>query len=258
MDGVDGEIRTHGGLRRRGCNPRPSTAWLRRPGNCGGHEGNRTPNLRFWRTTLCQLSYVPAEIWWRRSVSNRRHPACRAGALPTELHPHWSAHPILDALTNGAECETRTRLGGLEGHVSPVDTPHGCQAVRRVDRAAWRVPGCVRPARTLISCTPSRGQGLPQPSPDEPRFSVGADYVSTAPRALLPFPAFRASTTGSGAVTPAMMQLVDDAILVEPEGIEPSIPARGAGFTVRCLDHSATSPRTWCLVHESNVPPLDS
>ena len=26
--------------------------------------------------------------WWSRTESNRRHPACKAGALPTELRPH--------------------------------------------------------------------------------------------------------------------------------------------------------------------------
>ena len=25
--------------------------------------------------------------WWRRTGSNRRPPACKAGALPAELHP---------------------------------------------------------------------------------------------------------------------------------------------------------------------------
>ena len=29
----------------------------------------------------------PATSWWRRSGSNRRPPACKAGALPTELRP---------------------------------------------------------------------------------------------------------------------------------------------------------------------------
>ncbi len=28
-----------------------------------------------------------ATIWWSRSESNRRPPACKAGALPTELRP---------------------------------------------------------------------------------------------------------------------------------------------------------------------------
>ena len=30
------------------------------------------------------------ETWWRQSDSNRRHPACKAGALPTELCPQFS------------------------------------------------------------------------------------------------------------------------------------------------------------------------
>lgn len=29
----------------------------------------------------------PKEVWWSRSESNRRHPACKAGALPIELRP---------------------------------------------------------------------------------------------------------------------------------------------------------------------------
>ena len=29
----------------------------------------------------------PHQTWWRRSGSNRRPPACKAGALPTELRP---------------------------------------------------------------------------------------------------------------------------------------------------------------------------
>ena len=28
-----------------------------------------------------------ASSWWSRTESNRRHPACKAGALPTELRP---------------------------------------------------------------------------------------------------------------------------------------------------------------------------
>ena len=27
-------------------------------------------------------------VWWSLTESNRRHPACKAGALPTELRPH--------------------------------------------------------------------------------------------------------------------------------------------------------------------------
>ena len=30
-------------------------------------------------------------VWWRQSDSNRRHPACKADALPTELCPRFGA-----------------------------------------------------------------------------------------------------------------------------------------------------------------------
>ena len=33
------------------------------------------------------LKTAPGRSWWRRPDSNRRHPACKAGALPTELRP---------------------------------------------------------------------------------------------------------------------------------------------------------------------------
>ena len=43
-------------------------------------------------STRCsnQLSYGPFKKknkWWSQTDSNRRHPACKAGALPTELWP---------------------------------------------------------------------------------------------------------------------------------------------------------------------------
>ena len=44
-------------------------------------------------STRCsnQLSYGPVKgtgrNWWSQTDSNRRHPACKAGALPTELWP---------------------------------------------------------------------------------------------------------------------------------------------------------------------------
>jgi hypothetical protein len=34
-----------------------------------------------------------SEGWWSRTGSNRRPPACKAGALPAELRPHLSAYP---------------------------------------------------------------------------------------------------------------------------------------------------------------------
>ena len=43
-------------------------------------------------------------VWWRQSDSNRRHPACKADALPTELCPHA-----------GAEGGVRQQLSFVEG-----------------------------------------------------------------------------------------------------------------------------------------------
>ena len=38
---------------------------------------------RVWCSRPCLVG-----AWWRRTGSNRRPPACKAGALPTELRPH--------------------------------------------------------------------------------------------------------------------------------------------------------------------------
>jgi hypothetical protein len=46
----------------------------------------RPESGRVWYQTLLSLSTLPRR-WWRRADSNRRHPACKAGALPTELRP---------------------------------------------------------------------------------------------------------------------------------------------------------------------------
>ena len=37
---------------------------------------------------LADRSCISSEGWWSQTDSNRRHPACKAGALPTELWPH--------------------------------------------------------------------------------------------------------------------------------------------------------------------------
>ena len=46
---------------------------------------------------------------WRLRDSNSRPPACKAGALPTELHPHLIWQP--PALPHRLQCSTIGRLG---------------------------------------------------------------------------------------------------------------------------------------------------
>ena len=43
--------------------------------------------------------------WWSQTESNRRHPACKAGALPTELWPH------LDGPGSGSPHPHRVMVG---------------------------------------------------------------------------------------------------------------------------------------------------
>ena len=51
-----------------------------------GLSGLEPPTSRLSGVRSNRLSYKP--IWWRWGDSNPWPPACRAGALPAELHPH--------------------------------------------------------------------------------------------------------------------------------------------------------------------------
>ena len=54
----------------------------------GAGDRSRTHDLLITSQLLYQLSYtgnVLKFIWWRMTGSNRRPPACKAGALPAEL-----------------------------------------------------------------------------------------------------------------------------------------------------------------------------
>src|SRR5690606_36525047 len=50
-------------------------------------------HLRVQHGQTCSLVHVSTERWWSQTVSNRRHPACKAGALPAELWPHFLFRP---------------------------------------------------------------------------------------------------------------------------------------------------------------------
>ncbi len=41
------------------------------------------------------IQTLPIEDWWRQTGSNRRPPACKAGALPAELCPHVQRTQVL-------------------------------------------------------------------------------------------------------------------------------------------------------------------
>ena len=52
-------------------------------------NGFKKPNLNHIVHTMCdRLRFdISIHVWWRLTGSNRRPPACKAGALPAELNP---------------------------------------------------------------------------------------------------------------------------------------------------------------------------
>src|SRR6185437_8296495 len=50
----------------------------------------RQPGLNAGRLQFIQCADISRPFWWSQAGSNRRPPACKAGALPAELWPHGS------------------------------------------------------------------------------------------------------------------------------------------------------------------------
>src|SRR5690554_466926 len=63
-------------------------------------------NIHNLKTLASSLSHQ--SMWWRMTGSNRRPPACKAGALPAELIPHRNPHYLKVLRVQLAP----TRLGG--------------------------------------------------------------------------------------------------------------------------------------------------
>ena len=68
-----------------------------------------------WMQTLAsqQPDTLDTYEWWSQAGSNRRPPACKAGALPAELWPLWTqiVYAILHDMVG---------LGGFEPPTSPL------------------------------------------------------------------------------------------------------------------------------------------
>ena len=82
-----------------------------------GLSGLEPPTSRLSGVRSNRLSYKPSVVsdarkflsGWRRRDSNSRPPACKAGALPTELHPHSIWQP--PTLPHRLQCSTLGRAG---------------------------------------------------------------------------------------------------------------------------------------------------
>jgi hypothetical protein len=83
------------GAAHRRCSPMPSDDADRRPAFRAYpfftmsrqplHEAAEAVSLRRW--TFSRAHPFGEQVWWSQTGSNRRPPACKAGALPTELWP---------------------------------------------------------------------------------------------------------------------------------------------------------------------------
>ena len=116
-----------------------------------------------------RISNLPIRLskcWWRWPASNRRPPACKAGALPTELHPRWTMRSRSPAVISApaerappSACDREVAggdqtLSGLKSEKGRAWCPgcldclemHSCAGHRSRDRADFhralrRLPG---------------------------------------------------------------------------------------------------------------------
>jgi hypothetical protein len=94
--------------------PGRRTTLRRNPNRSSLHNVSRTGRKRSFPQTVFLRMTSPSKTWWSRTGSNRRPPACKAGALPAELRP-----PKLD---NGV-----VGLGGLEPPTSRLSSARSNQ-----------------------------------------------------------------------------------------------------------------------------------
>ena len=97
-----------------------SLSWVcSKPKELVGPSGLEPPTSCLSGTRSNHLSYEPiwSQVWlpglpgwWRWWDSNPWPPACRAGALPTELHPHI----VTGSLDGSLKIEQRTKEGTLK------------------------------------------------------------------------------------------------------------------------------------------------
>ena len=66
-------------------------AWLAQVDSNHRPRAYQARALTTWAMSHCLFFWLPTRVgWWRWWDSNPWPPACRAGALPAELHPHRS------------------------------------------------------------------------------------------------------------------------------------------------------------------------
>lgn len=84
--------------------------------------GSTQPNFALCHTrkpvrdTAIAVSTNPKKKWWSQTGSNRRHPACKAGALPAELWPHFLCDRTNKLVGPGGLEPPTSRLSGVRSN----------------------------------------------------------------------------------------------------------------------------------------------
>ena len=98
------------------------------------------PNVAFVRLpSCCCLPIACATAWWSQSGSNRRPPACKAGALPAELWPPNGPRRVACRMAARNPCSSRR--DGL----SSLDAGHLCGRLVGPSRAAASQKEVIQP-----------------------------------------------------------------------------------------------------------------
>ena len=122
-------------------------------------NGDHTAKLRttdFSATTSSPsdrstLSTQPQARWWRRSGSNRRPPACKAGALPAELRPQ--RHPYQASLRNLTRSRFHARPSGRLLNVQ--NRPQALHHARKQANLASFAAVCKTPLAWCLATAPA-------------------------------------------------------------------------------------------------------
>ena len=74
--------------------------------------------LTTWAMSPCKFFGVSrySRLWWRWWESNPWPPACRAGALPAELHPHFSNEVLLSFPFGHSKLNNKRKILALQMH----------------------------------------------------------------------------------------------------------------------------------------------
>ena len=92
--------------------------------------------IRLLATYICNV--LASDVWWRMTGSNRRPPACKAGALPAELIPHSLTFDKRRGLAPFCLLLKGHRLNpGLIHHASPRHWLVRTKRVKAEGRAAY-------------------------------------------------------------------------------------------------------------------------